>query len=294
MNGVNSAAPNGNGGQIIAGVYNATPPVLADGQSCAVQLDINGQVKTTGGGGGGGGNVNLTGINGVAPGLGHPLPVQLSDGAQAFGTLTNPLTVNIGAALPAGANVIGHVITDTGSVTAATLSAETTKVIGTVRILGNAGAIFDAATAATVPANAILQGLRAATAYPTAVTDGQLVAPMADKAGRHAVVINAPRDLIGTASVNASAASATSLIAAAGANIFTDIASLVITNETSTATIVSVTDGTTTYKFALAANGGIVLNFPTPLPAATANTAWTCGNSATVALDYVVVYVKNK
>ncbi len=37
-------------------------------------------------------------------------------------------------ALPAGANVIGHVITDSGSVTAATLSAETTKVIGTVNI----------------------------------------------------------------------------------------------------------------------------------------------------------------
>ncbi len=35
-------------------------------------------------------------------------------------------------ALPAGSNVIGHVITDSGSVVTATLSAETTKVIGTV------------------------------------------------------------------------------------------------------------------------------------------------------------------
>jgi hypothetical protein len=42
----------------------------------------------------------------------------------AVTAITNPL--------PAGTNVIGHVITDSGSVTNATLSAETTKVIGTV------------------------------------------------------------------------------------------------------------------------------------------------------------------
>jgi hypothetical protein len=40
--------------------------------------------------------------------------------------------VKVNVALPAGTNVIGHVITDSGSVTNATLSAETTKVIGTV------------------------------------------------------------------------------------------------------------------------------------------------------------------
>ena len=80
----------------------------------------------------------------------------------------------------------------------ATLSAETTKVIGTVRDVGNVGGVFDAATAATVPANAIQQGARAATAYPTAVTDGQLVGEMADKAGRLVTVLNTPRDLVGT------------------------------------------------------------------------------------------------
>ncbi len=40
----------------------------------------------------------------------------------------------------------------------ATLSAETTKVIGTVRNLGNAGAIFDGATGAAVPANVLYMG----------------------------------------------------------------------------------------------------------------------------------------
>lgn len=37
----------------------------------------------------------------------------------------------------------------------ATLSAETTKVIGTVRVVGNVGGVFDAATQAAVPANAL-------------------------------------------------------------------------------------------------------------------------------------------
>lgn len=41
---------------------------------------------------------------------------------------------------------------------AATLTAETTKVIGTARILGNLGAAVDAATGAAPPANAILAG----------------------------------------------------------------------------------------------------------------------------------------
>lgn len=40
----------------------------------------------------------------------------------------------------------------------ATLGAETTKVIGTARVLGNAGAAFDAATGAAPPANGVLMG----------------------------------------------------------------------------------------------------------------------------------------
>jgi hypothetical protein len=97
------------------------------------------------------------------------------------GTLTAVTAIT--NALPAGANVIGHVIADTGSTTAvtqatagnlnatvvgtgtfavqaaSTLAAETTKVIGTVRNLGNAGGIFDGATAAAVPANALQVGM---------------------------------------------------------------------------------------------------------------------------------------
>lgn len=48
-------------------------------------------------------------------------------------------STKIDTAIPAGSNVIGHVITDATSVTAATLSAETTKVIGVTRSADGAG-----------------------------------------------------------------------------------------------------------------------------------------------------------
>lgn len=62
--------------------------------------------------------------------------------------------------LAASAAVIGHVITDAGSVTTATLSAETTKVIGTVN-QGTSPWIINtgSATAAAIPANAFMIGV---------------------------------------------------------------------------------------------------------------------------------------
>ena len=74
---------------------------------------------------------------------------------------------------------------------------------------------------------------------------------------------------IGTASLSSSSASAVSLIAAGATGIFNNIASLTITNESSTATIVTLSDngsGGNTYKFAIAANGGISYNPAIPLP----------------------------
>lgn len=241
-----------------------------------------------------GGATGMAGVAGAAASgaskAGNPVQV-----GGVFNT-TQP-TVTTGQAVEVQATARGALIVAPGVdsfAVQATLAAETTKVIGTVRNLGNAGGIIDGATAASVPANAVQQGARAATAYPTAVTDGQLVAPMADKAGRQVVVANAVRDLVGTAAVSASAASGTSLIAAGGTGVFNDIVSLTITNESATATVVSLTDGTVTYKFAIAGNGGGHFSFPTPLPATSTATAWTVGNSATVALDYVVLFVKNK
>lgn len=73
---------------------------------------------------------------------------------QGIASMT-PVQVSQATAANLNATVVG---TGTFAVQA-TLSAETTKVIGTVRNLGNAGAAFDAATGAAVPANGLFVGL---------------------------------------------------------------------------------------------------------------------------------------
>jgi hypothetical protein len=219
---------------VVGGVYNANTPTLKDGQSCAFQFDINGNLKTTSSGGGGGGNVNITQVAGntVAATTAAALPVELFDGTNAFGTSTNPLY--------AYADLLGQ------------------------------------------------------TSLPTAISPPAAVQPMGDKFGRAIVTLNAMRDIIGTVSVQTTNASSTTLITGI-ASTYADIITYIATNESSTATVISLSDGTTTYKYALAGNGGIVINFPTPLPAASTNTNWTVQSSVnSINVDHVAVYVKNK
>jgi len=150
-------------------------------------------------------------------------------------------------------------------------------------------------TAALVPADADYTGLISTLSYPTPVSAGQLVGGMGDKAGRQIFVPNAPRSMTNAASAQSSSASPSTLIAAGGAGVYNDILTLILTNEsTTTATVVSLSDGTNTYKFALSVNGGGVFQFPTPLPASSAATAWQFSNSAGVAVDCVVIYVGNQ
>jgi hypothetical protein len=68
--------------------------------------------------GGGSSNVNITGINGNPPALSNPLPVELSDGTNPFGTVSNPLSVS--ATLPVGQAVE---LLDSGGVNKASISA---------------------------------------------------------------------------------------------------------------------------------------------------------------------------
>ncbi len=230
--------------------------------------------------GGGASSTNLTQINSVAIAMSNSLPVELSDGTNPFGTAANPLSVNT-------QQVNAHAVVEAASG------------VQKVGVVGNAGAIFDGATAATVPANAVLKGLRAATTYPTAVTDGQMVAAMGDKAGRQAVVINAPRDLLGVQTTQiASSTSETTIVTAGASGVFNDITGIQITNATATAVTVTIKDstsGTTRKIYDLAANGGIVVPFSTPLPQATAANNWTATLSVnTVTVNINIDYVKNK
>ena len=166
-----------------------------------------------------------------------------------------------------------------------------------VGIVGNAGASVDGATNAAPPANAILQGFVAATALPSATTATDTVAPMADKFGRQVVLNNAMRDLIKTTGgVQTTNATQTTLLAAQGSGVFADLVDLFISTESATACTISLTDGTNTYKVNVANQQGAGLHWnpPTPMPAASSNTAWQVTGCASVTLDYFGEFVLNK
>ena len=148
----------------------------------------------------------------------------------------------------------------------------------------------------------LMQAGLAATANPTAKTDGQAKSLMVDKLGRLPHVGAHVRDMIAhqyTQIVNST--SETIFLSAAGANVFADITALIINTQSNidtTCTIKDSTAGTTRLVYTLhnAGNnaGGLVVTFPTPVKQATANNNWTItlsNNTSTV--DVFVQYAKN-
>jgi hypothetical protein len=103
--------------------------------------------------GGGSSNVNITGINSNPPALSNPLPVELSDGTNPFGTVSNPLSVS--ATLPVGQAVE---LLDSGGVNKASISAGgALKVDGSAVTQPVSGTVTAAqATAANLKAEVIL------------------------------------------------------------------------------------------------------------------------------------------
>lgn len=170
-----------------------------------------------------------------------------------------------------------------------------------VGVVGNAGAIFDGATGSAVPANALLNGLRATTANPTNAASGNTVAQMADKAGRTVVTVGNVRELIGVQQTSVAANTETTILTSGGAGVFNDISQLIITTAgaaAQTITIKDATGGTTrlvlNYPNAAVAPGApLVINFNPPLPQAAAAANWTVTQSLTTATNYTVVFVKN-
>lgn len=144
--------------------------------------------------------------------------------------------------------------------------------------------------------NPVKIGAKARTANPTAVANGDRVDLFSDDVGKLVVLPNAPRDLVTQQTTDTTTTSETTILTAGGAGVFLDLTQLVITNASATATVVTLKDsttGTTRGKYALAANGGIVLNFQTPFKQGTANNNWTATSSATVNLHYVVQAIQN-
>jgi hypothetical protein len=152
---------------------------------------------------------------------------------------------------------------------------------------------------ATVPASAVLG--RAAITNPTDATDGNTIQLMVDKAGRVVTANGHVRDLVAAQTTTIAASSAeTTIITAAGAGVFADLAFLAITMGTTptacTATLKDATAGTTRGVFDLPATTGqgVVLPFPIPIPQATANNNWTITlSSASPTVHINAVYIKN-
>ncbi|PWU06090.1 MAG: hypothetical protein C5B43_02305 [Verrucomicrobia bacterium] len=169
----------------------------------------------------------------------------------------------------------------------------------TSRIVGNAGAILDAATAASVPANALYDGKRGTTALPTAVTDGQMVGAMADKFGRQVVIPTTIRDLVSsqTTTINNST-SETTIVTAGAAGVFNDLLSLVVINTSASALRVDFRDSTAgTIIFALYLPAGDTrgISWQVPLPQTTAANNWTAQCASSVSdVRILAQFAKNK
>jgi hypothetical protein len=156
-------------------------------------------------------------------------------------------------------------------------------------------------TGAAVPANAQLLGARGATANPTSVTNGQLVAPMTDKAGRLVVTNAHIRDLVASQQTNVAANTETTIVTAGGAGVFNDLVQLIITTAgaaAQTITIKDATGGTTrmilNYPNAAVAPGSpLVLNFDPPLRQAAAANNWTVTQSLATACNYCARFIQN-
>ena len=219
-----------------------------------------------------------------------PLSVSQSGTWTVGISASQSIAVTQGTASSLNATVVG---TGTFAVQAAQSGTwNITNVSGTVSLPTGAATaanqiLATAATAATVPADAVYDGLLGKTALPTAVSDGQLVGAMADKYGRQ-IVRGAPRELLVTAAISTTGTSGT-LLGSQGTGVYADLYRLVIANSSAAAVLVSILDGTNTYAFEVPANGTVGFSGAAAdaIPAASTATAWTY----TVASGTTTIYI---
>jgi hypothetical protein len=227
--------------------------------------------------------VNLNQLAGTATATGN--------GVTSAGTLRVSLSSDSTGQvkLAAGANAIGSVtVTGTPSVSIS----GTATVSGTVTASNTAG---DTASGSTDAGNPVKIGSKALNAVPTSVTTGQRTAVLVDTMGRVIIAPQLRQGVLFTSTTITSSTTATTIIAAA-ASTYNDLTQLTITNGSTTATVVTISDGTNTLGlYNIPAGGGIVLPFPTPVSQTTANTAWTATCGTSVASIYVsAVYQTSK
>ena len=162
-------------------------------------------------------------------------------------------------------------------------------------IATNTGASVSAIGSA-VPSKGIYNGGIATTAIPSNATAGNLVGAMFDKAGRMVVAPQAPRDLVKHQATTITSSTASTTVVTAGASgVFNDVTSIVFTNSSSTATVVTLSDGTASYTYIVPPTDMRGVAYPVPLAETTAATAWTVTCTTSVASIIVdACYVTNK
>lgn len=181
-------------------------------------------------------------------------------------------TTMIASGLPGGSNTLGGV-----------------SISGSPTIQGNS------ALGVAVSGNPVRIGGVARSGNSATVSDGQQSHIVTDKLGRLVVTVGHVREQVAKSAITlTNTTTATTIVPAAGASVFVDITHLSITNGSSTATTVTLSDGTVSMVYNLTAGGGVNLNFLPALPATTANTAWTltCGNAVT-SVYCNAIYTKN-
>ncbi len=271
---------------------NALKVVLVDNNDAAISS--GNPLQTTGGGGGGGGNVTIVSPN-VALDSSLTQIQQTHSSVAGNGayildpstglpiTYTNPTNTNT-------AQVNGvTVLTGTGAT--GTGAQRVTVSVDSATIAGSAPSTVllvqgDAASGATAAGNPLLSGGRAATATPTAVTDGQAIAIQLGDTGKQIVLPYSIKENAVRGTVTSTDTSAHTIIASAGGSLKNYITGLQIgrTDAGATAIIVTCNDSASSV-FVIPSGGATNLVFNVPLVTAAA-TAFQITSGTSVSTLY--------
>jgi hypothetical protein len=231
---------------------------FSDGSTPAITQDRTGKVCDAGGGGGGGGAVTIAGGADVTEGtIGDTHTT-----GTVVGFLNDIYTALIGPATAANQT---SVQANAGSDASKALAVQ--GVTGG-KALSSAGAT---ASGASLTENPLANGCRAATAAPTAVTDGQKVNAMCGAEGKAVTLPYSIKelDVRGTASGTDNAAH--SIIASAGGSLKNYITDVQCGNSSSTSTFVTFSDAASSQMYVPGQGGNnFHLNVPLATAAATA------------------------
>jgi len=261
--------------KVIGTVNQGTSPWVISGAVTLASTTVTGSVAVTG--------TFFQATQPVSIASGQVASGAIASGAVASGAIASGAIAS--GAIAAGAVAAGAFVS--GSILSGALAS------GAVVDLTN----VTSALAATAPTKAISTSLLAATALPTAVSGGQAIQPMVDKFGRQVCLTAGMRDILGASATTITASTSATSIVAAVASTYCDITSLTLTNSSATATLLTLSDGSTSYVFSAGAGPGwgITIPFNPPLPAASVNTAWTLTCGTSVSSVYAVAqYIKNR